>query len=184
MKDLFLYFSAFIPMYVLILIKFIFERINGNITFNVINTLIFILLSVMVILGIIGLIWTIKLCPDKSEEVVILTQRNITDEHFFNYVSLFVLFALSFELTKVCMFVVSGVIITIIGIVYITNKMFYINPLLNILGFSFYEITFYIKSDPERKTHSAKLFFKGTPEPNTCYKLKLKNKNFTFVDKK
>ena len=166
MKDLFLYFSAFIPMYVLILIKFVFERLNGNITFNVINTLIFILLSVMVILGIIGLIWTIKLCPDKSEEVVILTQRNITDEHFFNYVSLFVLFALSFELTKVCMFVVSGVIITIIGIVYITNKMFY------------------IKSDKNRQTHSAKLFFKGTPELNTSYKLKLKNKNFTFVDKK
>ena len=184
MKDLFLYFSAFIPMYVLILIKFIFEKINNRITFNITNTLIFIILVVMIILGIIGLIWNIRFNNEISEEVVILTQTNITDQHFFNYVSLFVLFALSFELTKVSMFIVSGVIIILLGIVYVNNKMFYINPLLNILGYSFYEITFYKTHDSSKQTHTAKMFFKGNLQTHKKYNLKLKNKNFAFVDKK
>ena len=127
MKDIFLYFSAFIPMYVLILIKFIFEKINGNISFNVVNTLIFIILSVLICLGIVGLVWNIKFNNEKSEKVIITSVHNITDQHFFNYVSLFVLFALSFEITKVSMFIVSGVLITLLGIVYVNNKMFYIN---------------------------------------------------------
>ena len=49
-----------------------------------------------------------------------------------------------------------------IGIVYVKNKLFYINPFLNILGFNFYDITFktigkntkeYQKKTPEAYFH-------------------------------
>ena len=184
MKNVFLYFSAFIPMYFLILIKFIVEKINGNITFNVINTLIFIILTTLIVLGVIGLIWNIKFNSEVSQMVVIVKEQNITDQHFFNYISLFVLFALSFEITKVCMFIISGIIIILIGIVYVNNKMFYINPLLNIIGYNFYEISYYKCDDKTQQIYTAKMFFKGKLLTNTTYKIKLKNKHFSFIDKK
>ncbi len=185
MKEIFLYFSAFIPMYFLILIKFVIEKINNNIRFNVLNTIIFVLLTILIILGIIGLLWNIKWNNDKSEEVYIVSAHNITDQHFFGYISLFVLFALSFELTKVAMFVLCAIIITLIGVVYVNNKMFYINPLLNILGFNFYEVTFYLKNDPNKTQKKIKMFYHGILNiSNHPYKVKIKNKNFAFIDKK
>ena len=79
------------------------------------------------------------------------------------------------------MVVVSLFIILFIGIVYINNQMFFINPLLNLIGFSFYEITY--KKTGGDKEHSAKLFCRGDMDLNKVYYVKLKKINFTFVDK-
>ena len=181
MKDVLLFLSAFIPMYVLILLKEIVEIVNDNLTFNVLNTLVFVLLLLLIFLGLLGLWLEIHKSDNKSVDVVILEAENITDRHFLGYFSLFVLFAITFDLSRVSMFVVFVIILIMIGIVYVKNKLFYINPFLNILGFNFYDISYKEKDKDEKR--NAKIFYKGELKiNNTTYWVNLKNVNFSFVD--
>jgi len=182
-QNLFLYISAFIPMYFLILLNLILEIINGNLSFNVLNTTMLIMLSLLIFLGIFGLFWTIKFNGDKTIKVKIIEKKNTTDQHFLGYFSLFVLFALSFELEKVSYSCVFVVILVFVGIVYIHSGLYYINPFLNILGFNFYDITYQTENDEKLRT--AKIFYRGYLElDNRTYYVNLKNDNFCFLDKK
>ena len=113
-KDIFLYLSAFVPMYFLILIRLIIDIINDNHSFNVLNTLNIILLLTLIVLGIVGLIINIYHCKDMTKEIIILKKENITDRHFLGYFSLFVLFALQLDVTYVCDFVLFIIILVLI----------------------------------------------------------------------
>ena len=98
-KNLSLYLSAFTPMYVLVFVKLVVEILNGNLTFNVLNTINFILLILLIGLGTAGLFWNVKFNRDEAKEIVILKKENITDKHFFVFFSLFVFFVFSFDLS-------------------------------------------------------------------------------------
>ncbi len=182
-KNLLLYISAFVPMYGLIFVKLIVEIINGNLTFNVLNTVNFVTLLFLITSGIFGLIWNVHWNTEESKEIVILSKENITDKHFLGYFSLFVFFAIPLDLSYMSGYFIYVIILILIGIVYVGNALFYINPLLNILGYNFYDITYHEKDQKEVK--KAKMFYRGelkiTDKP--CY-AKLKNVNFTFIDKK
>ncbi len=182
MRNVFLYFSAFIPMYFLIIVKFTFGVISESIRLDTLTICTLVMYSSLIVLGVIGLLWNIFWTGERAEEIIIISKQNLTDQHFLGYFSLFVLFALTFELTQLSMFMVSIVIIILIGIVYVNNRMYYINPCLNILGFNFYEIT-YVKEGSEQK-QSAKMFYKGLFETSDkpCL-MKLKNAHFSFIDK-
>ena len=177
MKKIFLFLSAFIPMYFLLWVKLVLDIINHNLTFNVLNTTFFILLIIVIMVGSFG---TFKIIYDdqlKSTYVTIVESNNITDQHFLGYFSLFVLSAVSFDLSKVNMAVVFVFIIVMIGIVYIKNQLFYINPFLNIFGYNFYKIS-YIE---DNKTKTDYVFCKNDIVVGLGYYVKF-NKNFSFVD--
>lgn len=181
MSKVILYISAFVPMYILFLINLIVELINGNLTFNIVNTCVLIGLTILSILGIVGLLYIINYKNNKYKTIKVLSKKNITDQHFLNYFSLFVLLALAFDLSKICFICVFVVILIFIGIVYIKNNIFYINPLLNILGYSFYDITY---KDENNKTQEIRIFFKGTLEiTNQNYSLCISNRNLNFLKK-
>lgn len=181
-KNLLLYISAFMPMYVLVLIKLVVELINQNLSFNVLNTINLITLLLLILASVAGLVWNIKYNKEKSKEVRILTKHNITDQHFLGYFSLFVFFAIPLDLSYVSVYCVFVAILIMIGVVYIHNSLYYINPFLNLLGFSFYDIT-YVEVGSQEERH-AKIFYKGDlVVENKTYFVKLKNENFSFVDK-
>lgn len=182
-KNLLLYISAFMPMYVLILIKLIVEIFNDNLHFNVLNTLNLGTLLSLIVLGVVGLVWNILLEKDKAKEIVILDKQNITDQHFLGYFSLFVFFAIPLDLANMSNYCIYVVILILIGIVYINNSLYYINPLLNILGYNFYNIKYVEKGGKEER--SAKIFYRGDLilEDKT-YWVKLKNTNFAFIEKR
>lgn len=183
LKNLLLYISAFVPMYVLILIKLLAELFNGNLSFNVLNTLNLITLILLILLGIWGLVWNVFLNNEKSIEIEIISKKNITDQHFLGYFSLFVFFAIPLDLSYVSGYLIYVVILILIGIVYINNGLYYINPLLNILGYNFYDIT-YIEIGKSQERH-AKIFYKGNLIiENKSYWVKLKNTNFSFIDRR
>lgn len=183
MKNLFLYISAFIPMYLLILVELLIDIINHNLRFNVLNTLNLSMLLLLTVLGVIGVIWNILFGVDKEIEIEILSINNITDQHFLGYFSLFVLFSLSFDLSKISMFVVFILILFMIGVVYIKNDLYYINPFLNILGYNFYDVTYRLNNSTQIKRD--KIFFKGKLNySNLKYKVKFKNNNFNFLSVK
>lgn len=182
LKDLFLYFSAFVPMYILIALRLIIDLINDNLSFNVLNSVNLVTLVLLTVLGIVGLIVNIHHSKDVSKEIIILKKQNITDRHFLGYFSLFVLFALQLELSYVSDYCLFIVITIFIGIVYIKNSLYYINPLLNILGYNFYDIV-YLEVGSQKEAEG-KIFYKGNLAVNKSYLVKFKNDNFAFVDKK
>lgn len=108
-----------------------------------------ILLSVFAIFGTIGIFINIK--NNKKVQIHIINTTNITEKHFLGYFSLFVLFALTFQIELVCMAVVFLLILVMIGIVYIKNNLFYINPLLNIIGYSFYSVTYTVENSNKKE---------------------------------
>ena len=180
-KNLLLYLSAFMPMYVLVFVKLVVEIINNSLSFNVLNTINFATLLLLIIGGVIGLLWNVKYNNEKSNEIIILKSENITDKHFLGYFSLFVFFAIPLDLSLVSAYCVYVLVLIFIGIVYINNSLYYINPLLNILGYNFYDIEYRDVDSGEIK--QGKIFFKGEPELGKPYFAKVKNKHFCFIDK-
>ena len=179
MKNILLYLSAFIPMYALIIVKQIIEIAVGNLKATFLNFFIIALL-VCVVFGLIGLKTELTNNKAKTKKIVIINKTNTTDQNFLGYFSLFVLFAITFDLSRISMFVVFVSILTMIGVVYVKNKLFYINPFLNILGFNFYDITYKVcGSDTKQIT---KIFFKGDLLLNKEYYVKIKDENFSFLN--
>lgn len=159
MKKLLLYLSAFVPMYVLLAVKLVIDLAFGNLSFNVLNSLTLALMLLLTGLGILGLVLAMRGIECKADVIQIQSATNCTDEQFFNYFSLFVLFSLTYQIEFVSMFCVFVAILVFIGLVYVRNNLFNINPLLNILGYSHYEITYTSSQNPTPQ--SAKVFFKG-----------------------
>jgi len=181
MVKIILFISAFVPMYVLFLINLIVELINDNLSFNVTNTIVLIALFVLMIIGIVGLLAIINNKEGKCEKIKVISKKNLTDQHFLNYFSLFVLLALTFDLSKICFICVLVVILVFIGIVYVKNNIFYVNPLLNIMGYSFYDITYEDKNGEEKEI---RIFYKGEIEIGTQeYCLNFSTRNLNFLEK-
>lgn len=178
MKDIFLYFSAFVPMYFLGLVKFLVGTASGTIEWSFLTLITILFFLALVVFGIAGLVWNMRANKGEVKKITVESFTNITDQHFLSYFSLFVLYLLGFQLTKPSMLVVSFLIVIFIGIVYVNNKMFYINPLLNILGYNFYEITYTLNG----KTQKTKVYCKGQVEEKQ-YVAHFKNKNFSFLEK-
>lgn len=181
MKKILLYLSAFVPLYFLILIKIIIDLINDNLSWNFLNTISLVMFLILIILGIFGASEAIAHKSTKTTKIEIISQKNITEKYFLGYFSLFVLFALTFELEKISMFVVFIFIIILIGIVYIKNNLFYINPFLNILGYNFYQVE-YMNLETNQK-NNAIFFYKGDFDISKKYCLsKLSHENFNMIE--
>lgn len=181
MSKVVLFISAFVPMYVLFLINLIVELINKNLTMNITNTVVLIALFVLLLIGVAGLLYIINSKGNNNEKVTVLSKKNLTDQHFLNYFSLFVLLALTFDLSKICFVCVFIVILIFIGIVYIKNNIFYVNPLLNIMGYSFYDITYRNEQGEEKEI---RIFYKGEIDiGNKNYELNVSLKNLNILRK-
>ena len=177
-KNLFLYFSAFVPLFLLLLVKLVVDIINNNLTLNTLNTINLCLLCSLIVFGVCGLLWNTKFADEKSHVVQIKSVKDITDQYFLQYFSLFVLFAVPLDISYINEFCIYILVLIFIGIVYIKCKTFYINPLLNILGYRFYSVTF--KSIETGKLRDVKIFCKQKLE-KSYYQIKILNDNFAFV---
>ena len=178
MAKVILFISAFVPMYILFLVNLIVELINNNLTFNVTNTVVLFSLFILLLIGLIGLFVIISNKDSNQQTIKVLSKKNLTDQHFLNYFSLFVLLALTFDLSKVCFVCVFVVIVVFIGIVYIRNNIFYVNPLLNILGYSFYDITYI---DTEGNEQQTRIFYRGEIVVGREYCLNCSKRNLNFL---
>lgn len=147
-KTFCLFLSSFIPLYFLIIVKELVEILNNNLSFNVTNSTMLSLNLVFILLGIVGV------CLEKKQkyfEIQVVSAKNTTSQNFFQYFPLFALFALAFELEFISMAVVYVLVLIMLGAVYIKNGLTHINPFLNIIGFSTYEIS-YKKGESTEKT--------------------------------
>ena len=181
MRKLLLYISAFVPLYFLVTIKILIDIVFGNLHFNFLNTFSLVLLFLLIVFGCYGAYIAVKHSNTPKNSIIVMQKTSITEQYFLGYFSLFVLFALSFELEKVSMIVVFILIIVLIGIVYIRNDLFYINPFLNILGYNFYELTY--RTQESAETQTAKFICKGKIKMNGDIKCaKLSHENFSLIE--
>lgn len=174
-----LYLSAFIPLYVLLIVKISIQLINKNLHVNLLNSLMLGLLCLFVGFGVLGLLFAFE--TGKKVQIYVISSQNITEKHFLGYFSLFVLFALSFEIEYVAMAVVFLLILIMVGVVYVKNNLFYINPLLNIIGFSFYKVEYSVEG--ESKTYSATFLFFGNLIANQSHLAYVTPCNFNLIKK-
>ena len=148
---------------------------------NFLNTFNIIMLVLLIVFGVLGLLWNTKFCRQKTQKIKIVEAKEITDQYFLQYFSLFVLFAVPLDLSYYNEFFVYILVLIFISIVYINCGFYYINPTLNLLGYHFFDTT-YIDKMGEKKT--AKIFSKTTLLSGQNCTVKIKNKNFAFATKK
>lgn len=180
MKKLTLYISAFVPMYVLVFVKLVVEILNQNFSLNVLNSINLVTLVLLIASGIFGLVWNVFYSKGKNIEVEIVDCVNITDQHFLGYFSLFVFFAIPLNLAYMSSYCVYVIVLVMIGIVYINNSLFYINPLLNLLGYKFFDITCKNRDGVMMKL---KIFCRGEIIKGMRCEIVIKDNHFCFVDK-
>ena len=81
MKKFSLYLSAFVPLYVLVIIRILIDIINHNLSFNFLNTTTLIVLVFLIFLGIKGATNAISHSNTKEVKIRILSKKSI-DKHY------------------------------------------------------------------------------------------------------
>ncbi|MBO7527397.1 MAG: hypothetical protein J6T74_05805 [Clostridia bacterium] len=112
----------------------------------------------------------------QGKRIKIINKNNTTDQHFLGYFSLFVLFAVTFEIEMYSMAIIFFLVLIFIGVVYIKNDMYYINPLLSLLGYSLYQVKM-----AENDGFIFNVFYKGALKDGGEYLMVDKYKNFVML---
>ena len=82
MKNVFLYFSAFVPMYALVLMKFVVGTIAKTIDFTPLTVITFIIFSMLTVLGIVGLVWNMKAKAENQIKIEIIVESTLLSFDF------------------------------------------------------------------------------------------------------
>ncbi len=181
-KKIGLFLSSFIPLFLLVITKELVEIINNNWSLNFLNLSIIISLSIFAMYGFLSVKYVYKsILTTKSKKIKIVNKNNLTDQHFLGYFSLFVLFAVTFEIEMYSMAIIFFIVLMLIGRVYIKNEMYYINPFVNLFGYSFYDIEF---KENDGKLKKARVFYKGQLKIGESYLMHHSFYSFIFLKNK
>lgn len=148
LRKIILFISSYIPLYVLMICKNILERITYKgrfinisnrkfIWFDEINDYALTLLAILVIISLIYLIVKIK-GTSGEKYYKIISVEDETSNYYFNYISIYLLSCLGLTLNNIVDVFILFFIMFIVGIIYISNNMTYMNPTLNLLGYKVY----------------------------------------------
>jgi hypothetical protein len=158
-----LYLSAFLPMLIIMWIKEVIKILNDAFTeyneavasvidantphvkFNwgcLFNIYLPIELTAIIVIAV-SLIVLMKNNKGASTKIVkVKSLKNQVAEYYLAYFSLFVLALIGFSLTSITDVISLCLLMLVLGIVYIRNGMFYINPTVSLLKSFIYEIEF------------------------------------------
>ena len=155
------------------------ELVYQNSTFHF-NAVLFVIWLIVFIIGALGIVCfqkTFLKSQKLSKEMVIVTKaENITSEYYFTYFSLFVISFFSVDPTQLKDVLIVAFIMLLIIWVYIANDMYFVNPVLNILRYKSFVITYH-KCSPENKADDVatksfeiKVFTREPLNRKTCEK--------------
>lgn len=152
-NKLLLFVSSYIPLYLLLIGKNILERITEkgrfiNISERIKTAKLFdevndYAIMVMIILSVISFFYLkskIKSTVGRKKYKVI-TIVNETSNYYFNYISIYLLSCLGLSLNNIVDCFVFLFLMVIVGYIYISNNMVYMNPVLNFMGYKIYACT-------------------------------------------
>ena len=147
MKKIIMYLSAFLPMFWLILIKdyatILKDAIAGEVPYSdLLSVQLFIVLGIVILITVITVI-LISGNKNLSNDLVVATKvTNRTAEYYLGYFSLFILELFAFSFTDLVDIIVMSILLLLLGIVYVKNGLFFINPTMNIFRSFIFEVEF------------------------------------------
>lgn len=180
LKKLMFFLIAFNPMYLILITMSIIQiETSENLKWNGFFIGFVIALSVVFLLTlIVAMIYVFKSSKKTTEKIEILSAKNVTDDFFLEYFSLFGLLALSFDISNPYTLIVLGLIMAMVGVVYIRNNLYYINPLFNLLGYKFMNITY--KTIEGNTKREANIFTRRQLEKEIGSIIEVENNEFDF----
>jgi hypothetical protein len=150
-----------VPLYILLVIKNILERctIEGRfdlsaskfetaVFFDEINDYAIMVLLAMIVLSVLYLKMLLRQ-TEGTHYYSIVDIEDQTGNVYFNYISIYLLSCLGLTLSSIVDVFVLLFLMLIVGYIYISNHMTYMNPLLQLLGYKVYEGT--VHSDSTNK---------------------------------
>ena len=147
MKKIIMYLSAFLPMFWLILIKdyatILKDAIEGKAKYSdLLSVQLYIVVGIVIVITICTIV-LISGNQDLSKDLVVASKvTNRTAEYYLGYFSLFILELFAFSFTDIIDIVVMSILLLLLGIVYVKNGLFFINPTLNIFRSFIFEVEF------------------------------------------
>ena len=135
---------------------------NGAFYFNTVMFVVWLVLCVIGFVGIRRFTKSFLKATKLTKETVVITKaENITADYYFTYFSLFVISFFGVDPTTLEDVLILAFLMVLIILVYISNDMFFVNPVLNIRGYKSFSITYYKSQTPnieEGKTFEIKVF--------------------------
>lgn len=150
LRKLIMYISAFLPMFLIMWLKELMLGIRNVLEKPCryswdsvyLNPYLIGILVFMVAISIL----TVSLLKRKKDTgiytVSLKTVKNRSAEYYLAYYSLFILALIEFSLTDPIDLVVLVLLLFILGVVYIKNNLFFMNPTINIFQSYIYEVEY------------------------------------------
>lgn len=145
MKKILMYVSAFIPMFVIMLIRevalIIVDITNNKATWSDLKNPLLIGQAIL-ILAILILFSYLMMNNKKraTRKIKVISVSNRSAEYYLGYYSVFLLSLISFSLLDIVDLITLVLLMIALGIVYIKNGLFFMNPTINIFQSLIYEI--------------------------------------------
>ena len=146
-----LFTSSYIPLYILLLVKFILEKFEQRVKFKLIDFIIIVSILVIVCISFLYLIlklWLTK--KDMVKEYEVKKCKNETVNYFFNYIAVYLISCMGLSLTRYADLFVVVFLMLLIGFIYVSNNIIYLNPVLNLIGYKIYEMELYYSGTNEQ----------------------------------
>lgn len=161
-RKIVLFISSYIPLYILMIIKNILERVTdkgrfiGLIgrkikLFDEVNDYALVLLIFLCLSSFMYLQRKIKSTEGKKYYKIVSVEDQ-TSNYYFNYISIYLLSCLGLTLNNIVDVFVLSFLMLIVGYIYISNRMTYMNPTLNLIGYKVYNAELLRKSSNNDKT--------------------------------
>lgn len=155
--------SCFSPLYVILAFKntlqvfdlLSVENFNWkscNYIYNISLVGIWLICLLVGTLGILAFKKTFLSAYEKpSEKVTIECAENVTSDYYFTYFSLFILTFFTIDPTIWSDIVILALLMIFIIWVYVSNEMWFINPVLNVIGYKSFKLIYSKPSVPNKQ---------------------------------
>lgn len=154
-KEKFIFFiTSYTPMWVIFLIKFLPNLKSCSFNFKIIVAVILIMFIFWNVYKLMILL-NPKGCA--SAPIRVTKVKNISIDYITNYFSLYLFPFFALEIENSINIVILGIILILSAYLYTKNNIIYINPVLNFLGYSIYEVEIKLNGDNENKVQASYL---------------------------
>ncbi|MGX7108680.1 hypothetical protein [Facklamia miroungae] len=155
MRKVLMFVSSYIPLYLLLAVRNILDKITikdsfitGNEivekikTYNPLNSLDEMMVLILLAVSIISFKFLIKMTKTETNRVYysVLEYNDESANYFFNYISLYLLSSFGFDIGNIVDVFSFFFIMFLIGYVYVTSNLTYINPVLYLMGYRVYAV--------------------------------------------